>query len=94
MPAYLIADVQVTDPVQYEDYRKWASAAAKEHGGEYIVRGGKTERFEGREPNRIAVIRFPSMDAARAFYHCDTYGKARAAREHAAVMNMFIVEGM
>ncbi len=94
MTAYIIADVQVTDPVQYDEYRKWASAAAKEHGGEYIARGGKTERLEGREPGRIVLLKFASMAAARAFYDSDTYGKARAAREHAAVMNMIIVEGV
>ncbi len=94
MTAYIIADVQVTDPAQYEEYRKWASAAAREHGGEYIVRGGKTERLEGRETGRTVVLKFRSMDAARAFYDSDTYGKAREAREHAAVMNMIIVEGV
>ena len=94
MAAYLIADVQVTDPVQYEEYRKWSSAAIKEHGVEIVVRGGKTERLEGREPGRIVVLKFASMDAARAFYDSDTYRKARNAREHAAVMNMLIVEGV
>ena len=93
MAAYIIADVQVTDPVQYEQYRKWSSAAAKEHNAEFIVRGGKTERLEGREPGRIVILKFPSMEAARAFYDSDTYRKGRDAREHAAVMNMLIVEG-
>ena len=94
MPAYIIADVNVTDPVQYDEYRKWSSAAIKEHGAEAVVRGGKTERLEGREPGRIVVLKFASMDAARAFYDSETYAKARAAREHAAVMNMLIVEGV
>ncbi len=93
MAAYIIADVQITDPVQYEEYRKWSSAAAKEHNAEFVVRGGKTERLEGREPGRIVILKFPSMEAARAFYDSDTYRKGRAAREHAAVMNMLIVEG-
>ena len=93
MAAYIIADVQVTDPVQYEEYRKWSSAAAKEHNAEFMVRGGKTERLEGREPGRIVILKFPSMEAARAFYDSDTYRKGRAAREHAAVMHMLIVEG-
>ena len=94
MPAYIIADVQVTDPVQYDEYRKWSSAAMKEHSAEVLVRGGKTERLEGREPGRVVVLKFASMEAARAFYDSETYAKARAAREHAAVMNMLIVEGV
>ena len=59
-----------------------------------LARGGKTERLEGREPGRIVVIPFDSMDAARAFYDSPEYAKARVAREHAAVMNMIIVEGV
>ena len=94
MPAYIIADVQITDPVQYEEYRKWSSAAIKAHGVEVIARGGKTERLEGREPGRIVVLKFASMKAARDFYDADDYRKARDAREHAAVMNMIIVEGV
>ncbi len=59
-----------------------------------LVRGGKTERLEGREPARIVVLPFESMAAARAFYDSPEYAKARAARENAAVMNMIIVEGV
>jgi uncharacterized protein (DUF1330 family) len=94
MAAYIIADVQITDPEQYAKYRELSSAAFKIHGVEPLARGGKTERLEGREPGRIVVLKFASMDAARSFYDSDEYKKARNAREHAAVMNMLIVEGV
>ena len=94
MAAYIIADVEVTNPVQYDEYRKWSTAAIAAHGAEVLVRGGRTERLEGREPGRIVVLRFPSMDAARAFDGSPEYGKARAARQGAAIMNMLIVEGV
>jgi uncharacterized protein (DUF1330 family) len=93
MAAYILADVQITDPEQYTKYRELSSAAFKVHGVEPLVRGGKTERLEGREPGRIVVLRFASMEAARTFYDSPEYAKARAARENAAVMNMMIVEG-
>ncbi|MFZ5540869.1 MAG: DUF1330 domain-containing protein, partial [Pseudomonadota bacterium] len=35
-----------------------------------------------------------SMQAARAFYDSTEYARARAARANAAIMNMFIVEGL
>ena len=95
MPAaYILADVQITDPAQYDRYRALSSAAFEAHGVKPLARGGKTERLEGREPGRIVVLPFASMEAARAFYDSPEYLKARSARENAAVMNMLIVEGV
>ncbi len=94
MAAYILADVEITDPDQYAEYRKWSSAAFEAHGVTPLARGGATVRLEGREPGRIVVIPFDSMDAARAFYESPEYRKARAARDGAALMNMIIVEGV
>ncbi len=94
MPAYIIADVEVTDPAQYEEYKKLSTAAMQAYGAEVLVRGGCTQRLEGRAPGRIVVLRFPSLQAARAFYDSPEYARARAARANAAIMNMFIVEGL
>lgn len=94
MAAYILADVEITNPEQYAEYRKWSTAAFEAHGVAPIVRGGRTERLEGRDPGRIVVIPFASMEAARAFYDSPEYTKARAAREGAAIMNMLIVEGV
>ena len=94
MAAYILADVEITNPEQYAEYRKWSSAAFEAHGVTPLARGGATERLEGREPGRIVVIPFDSMAAARTFYDSPEYRKARAAREGAAIMNMLIVEGV
>ncbi|MGL4576526.1 MAG: DUF1330 domain-containing protein [Burkholderiaceae bacterium] len=94
MPAYIIADVTVTDPVQYEEYKKFSTAAMQAHGAVVRVRGGKTVKLEGREPGRTVVLEFPTLAAAQAFYDSPEYAKARKAREGAAVMNMFVVEGL
>ncbi len=94
MAAYILADVQITDPAQYDEYRKWANQAIAAHGAKILVRGGATERLEGREPGRIVVLEFADRAHARAFYESDEYRKAIAARTNAAVMNMLIVEGI
>ncbi|GAB4481707.1 MAG: DUF1330 domain-containing protein [Burkholderiaceae bacterium] len=94
MPAYIVAEVEVTDPAQYEEYKKLSTAAIAAHGAEVLVRGGRTEPLEGRAPHRVVVLRFASMAAARAFYDSPEYARARAARAGAAIMNMFIVEGL
>ena len=95
MPAaYIIADVEITNPEKYGEYRKLSSAAFDAHGIKPLARGGTTVKLEGRDPGRIVVIPFDSLDAAKAFYESPEYRKARSAREGAAIMNMIIVEGV
>ena len=69
MPAYVIAEVDVTDPEAYKLYAAKAPGITLPSGGKYLVRAGKTETLEGEPPrNRIVVIEFESMEKARAFY--------------------------
>lgn len=93
--AYIIAHVEVTNPTQYEEYRKWSTAALQVHGAEVCVRGGKVEVLEGDwAPQRLVILKFPSVEAAKAFDASPEYGKARAARQGAAIMRMIVVEGV
>lgn len=95
MTAYIIANVEVTNPAQYEEYKKWSTAAMQAHGAEVCVRGGRVEVLEGDwQPDRLVLLKFPSVEAARKFNDSPEYGKARAARAGAAVMRMVIVEGV
>lgn len=92
---YIIAWVDVTDPQQYEEYKRWSSAAIQAHGAEVCVRGGRVETLEGDwQPGRIVVLKFPSFEAARAFHDSPEYRRAREARTGAAVMRMICVEGL
>ena len=93
--AFIIAHVTVTNPQQYEEYKKWSSVAMQAHGAEVCVRGGKVEVLEGDwSPERLVVLKFPSVEAARRFSDSPEYGRARAARQGAAVMRMVVVEGV
>jgi uncharacterized protein (DUF1330 family) len=94
--AYVIADVRVTDPDQYKGYMALTPAAVAAAGGEFIVRGGKSETLEGHwSPTRMVVIRFPSYEAAKAFYDSALYLQARQARAGATeFFNMIVVEGV
>jgi uncharacterized protein (DUF1330 family) len=93
--AYIIANVDVTNPEQYEEYKKLSTIAMKAHGAEVCIRGGKVEVLEGDwNPSRFVMLKFPSVDAARAFNDSVEYAAARQARQGAAVMRMLIVEGV
>ncbi len=93
--AYIIANVKVTDPVQYEEYKKWSTAAMQAHGAEVCVRGGKVEVLEGDwAPERVVLLKFPSVEAAKAFNDSPEYALARNARQGAALMRMVLIEGV
>ncbi len=95
MAAYLIAQVDVTDPRQYEQYKVLSSQAIAAHGAEILARGGEVQVLEGDvPPGRVVVLKFPDLAAARAFYDSAEYRLARQARAGAAVMRMIAVQGI
>jgi uncharacterized protein (DUF1330 family) len=91
--AYLIANVDVTKPEKYEEYKRFSSLAMRAADAKVLVRGGKTLGLEGETPTRTVVLEFRSMAAAKAFYNSWQYRRARNVREGAAVMTMYVVEG-
>ena len=93
--AYIIASVTVTDPQQYEEYRKLSTIAMQAYGAEVCVRGGKVDVIEGDwNPGRTVILKFKDSEAARRFYDSPEYGQARAARDGAAIMRLVLVEGV
>ncbi|WP_297912295.1 DUF1330 domain-containing protein [Thiomonas sp.] len=96
MAAYLIADTLLTDPDAYEEYKRKARPLAEKHGGEYVVRGGDMviEESELWSPSRLVVVRFPSVEQARAFYESPEYQQALGISKRSARRTVVIVEGV
>src|SRR3954471_24797591 len=93
--AYILANVEVTNPEQYEEYKKLSTIAMKAHGAEVCLRGGKADVLEGDwSPKRVVLLKFPSADQARKFYDSTEYAAAKRARAGAAVTRMVLVEGV
>jgi uncharacterized protein (DUF1330 family) len=46
MPAYVIAQVEVTDPELFAQYGAQVPATIEQYGGRYLVRGGQTEALK------------------------------------------------
>jgi uncharacterized protein (DUF1330 family) len=97
MPAgYVIVQMKVSDPERYKEYMAAAPATIAAAGGEYLVRGGRHESLEGEwQPARVAVLKFPSYEQAKAWYDGEQYRAARANRIGAAeYFHMIVVEGV
>lgn len=94
MAAYVVVDMDVKDPVGYEEYKKLAAPTIPQYGGRYVVRGGKWEKLEGDwEPKRLVILEFESVEQAKRWYNSEEYKKARQARAETAVANIVVVEG-
>ena len=94
MKAYIIADVNVTDPTRYEDYKKLMPDSLVPFGGKFIVRGGETKTLEGdRKTGRIVILEFPSKEKANAWWSSSEYAPAKAIRQSVSHAQSIVVEG-
>lgn len=95
MAAYIIADVRVTDPVAYEEYRRQVGATLDAYGGRFLVRGGAAQPLEGDwEPHRIVVLAFESQERAQAWYDSPAYRPLRQLRQAASEGRFIVVAGV
>ncbi|HEV7209777.1 MAG TPA: DUF1330 domain-containing protein [Mycobacteriales bacterium] len=93
MTAYVLADIDVTDPTRYADYKALAGPSVEEYGGQYTVRGGSVEVLEGVwDTGRFVVLEFPDGAAARRWYSSPEYTAARAIRQEASTAKLLLVE--
>jgi uncharacterized protein (DUF1330 family) len=94
MPAYIIVEVEVEDPIRYEDYKKMVPPTLAAYGGRFLVRGGKVENLEGDwSPKRFVMVEFPSVEKAKAWWDSPEYADAKALRQATAKTQMIVVEG-
>jgi uncharacterized protein (DUF1330 family) len=94
MAAYVIGEIEVTDPATYEDYRKQVPSVVTKYGGKFVVRGGKVETLEGGwSPKRLVVLEFPSAEQAQKWYRSAEYAPLIALRQRASRGKLILVEG-
>ena len=94
-PAYVIAEVEVTDPTTLQKYGEKAPQIVASFNGHYVVRGGKTVTLEGEAPKGyVVVIGFDSLEKARAWYDSPDYVAIRPFRQSSTKSRIFIAEGV
>ncbi len=95
MSAYVIGEIEVTDPTVYEEYRRRVLPVITQYGGAFIVRAGNVEPLEGGwTPKRVVVIEFPSMQQANEWYNSPEYAPLIKLRQQAATGKLIVVEGV
>jgi uncharacterized protein (DUF1330 family) len=94
MPAYIIVEVSIHSPKEYEDYKKLTPTSLIPFEGKFVVRGGQAETLEGDwNPERIVVLEFPTLEKAKAWWNSEQYAPAKALRHRTANSKMIVVPG-
>jgi uncharacterized protein (DUF1330 family) len=95
-PAYVIAEIDVTDQDGYA--REYLSRSAKpineEGGGKFLSRGSKSVSIKGEPPKRIVLLAFESLEKAQAAFASPGYAEAYAHGEKYAKYRIYAVEGL
>ncbi|MBV9861380.1 MAG: DUF1330 domain-containing protein [Alphaproteobacteria bacterium] len=94
MPAYVVAEIEVTDAAEFERYRPLAAASIARFGGRYVVRGGNADLLEGAPaPSRVVILEFDDATAAQRWYQSEEYQTALKIRLASSRGRVFLVEG-
>ena len=95
MSAYMIVDIDVLKPKEYESYKRDVPNLIEKHGGEYLVRGGDFEVIEGEwTPTRLVIFRFPDRQSIRAFLDDPEYQPLKLLRHKVATSSIVVVDGL
>ena len=95
MAAYFIVQSTISDEATYQKYRDAVIPMMAKHGAKIIVRGAKVEALEGHhDGRRMVIFEFPSMEAIKAFWDSPEYVPVKKIREGAAVLDIWVVEGV
>lgn len=94
MAAYVIGEIEVTDPAAYDEYRRQVLATVQKHGGRFLARGGRAEALEGATPpKRVVMLEFPSYERALEWYRSGEYAPLIRLRQKASRGRLLLVEG-
>ena len=95
MAAYVVGNVEITDPAGYEEYRKGGPATCAADGGRYLTRAGAMGVLEGDwVPKRFVFLEFPDLARAKAWHDSPEYRPLREIRARTAKSSLFVVEGL
>ena len=92
---YLVADIQITDPERFDEYRRLVPAVIAQFGGRYLVRGGAFHAVEMPDAfHRLVVLEFDSVEQAGRFYGSEEYAPLLRMRVESTKSAVAIVEGI
>jgi len=94
-PAFVISNIEVTDPVGYQKYGEAAAAVVATYHGKILARGGKAVVFDGRAPQRVVMIEFPTLADAERWRSSPEFQKLKPLQQQSSkYIESFAIEGV
>lgn len=95
MAAYIVVDIEITDPNEYQKYAQQTAATLERYGGKFLVRGSNPETLEGDwKTKRIVILEFPGVEQAKSWYDSPEYSAIKGIRHRSAISKMLLVHGV
>jgi uncharacterized protein (DUF1330 family) len=95
MTAYVLIDLEITDPQGFQEYLKLAAPTVRQYGGKAIVGGATSQTLEGDwRPHLLSIGEFASVEQALRWYHSEEYAPAKALRLRTTNSQAIVVQGI
>jgi|HubBroStandDraft_1064217.scaffolds.fasta_scaffold30971_4 uncharacterized protein (DUF1330 family) len=95
MVAYVVVDVDVYDPVVFEEYRQLGVPTLGRYGARVLARSEAAEPLEGDwRPRRFVILEFESVAKAKEWHASPDYARAKVIRQRSAETNSIVVQGL
>jgi uncharacterized protein (DUF1330 family) len=94
MAVYVVADLEITDPDEFQKYGQRVVEVVKQYGGRYLIRGGEAEPLEGNwRPTRLTILEFPTAEHVRTWYNSPEYQAILGFRHRSSHTSLILVGG-
>jgi uncharacterized protein (DUF1330 family) len=93
MAAYIIAKYNVTNPEGFAAYGAAVRPTFAGHEVEFLAVDNASDVIEGSPPKTSVVLKFPSKEAALAWYNSDAYQAIKHHRTDNTEGDMVLVDG-
>ena len=96
MTAYVlfIRESQIRDVPEMQTYQRMAMAGPPDPKLTALVAYGAMEALEGKLPDGVVLLQFPTVEDAKAWYLSPAYQAAVPHRQKGADYRAFIVQGL
>ncbi|MGH2587952.1 MAG: DUF1330 domain-containing protein [Dehalococcoidia bacterium] len=95
MAAYVIAEVEVTDPAGFAEYQQMAGPIVAKYGGRLVAAGPPVASLEGDwQPKGVTVVEFPSVEHVRQWHDAPEYQEPKRLRQASARCSLVLIDGL
>ena len=94
MAAYFVFNYRIDDREAYDPYLAEVPKVLEAHGAEILAADFESEAIEGGAQPVTVVLRFPSKEAAWAFWNSTEYSAAKQLRAGKGRFFVTVLEGM